>query len=63
MKGCSGGRRMLKLEDLQVDRLVAGIEPSAPVKLLYIRKAGDDPADGRRGRRPQKGLLRRRLLE
>lgn len=53
----------MKLEDLQVDRLVAGIEPSAPVKLLYIRKAGDDPADGRRGRRPQKGLLRRRLLE
>ncbi len=32
---------MLKLEDLQVDTHVAGIEPTAPVKILYVKKAGD----------------------
>lgn len=36
---------MLRLEDLQVDTHVAGIEPSGPVKLLYIKKAGEDAAD------------------
>lgn len=36
---------MLKLEDLQVDTHVAGIEPSVPVKILYVKKAGDDAAD------------------
>jgi hypothetical protein len=33
---------MLKLEDLQVDTHVAGIEPLAPVKVLYVQKAGPD---------------------
>lgn len=32
---------MLKLEEIQVDTHVSGIEPSAPVKVLYIKKAGD----------------------
>lgn len=36
---------MLKLEDLQVDTHVAGVEPSVPVKILYVKKAGDDAAD------------------
>ena len=36
---------MLKLEELQVDTHVAGIEPSGPVKVLYVKKAGDDAAD------------------
>ena len=36
---------MLKLEDLQVDTHVAGIEPSAPVKVLYINDVGEDAAD------------------
>lgn len=36
---------MLKLEDLQVDTHVAGIEPSVSVKILYVKKAGDDAAD------------------
>jgi len=34
--------RTMKLEDLQVDTHVAGIEPSGPVKILYIQKAGPD---------------------
>lgn len=36
---------MLKLEDLQIDMHVAGIEASAPVKLLYIKKADEEAAD------------------
>ena len=36
---------MLKLEELQVDTQVAGVEPSGPVKVLYVKKAGEDAAD------------------
>jgi superfamily II DNA or RNA helicase len=35
----------LKLEELNVDTHVAGIEPSGPVKVLYVKKAGEDAAD------------------
>lgn len=35
----------MKLEELQVDTHVAGIEPSDPVKVLYSRMAGDGAAD------------------
>jgi superfamily II DNA or RNA helicase len=34
--------RMMKLEDIQVDTHVTGIEPSGPVKILYVQKAGPD---------------------
>jgi hypothetical protein len=36
---------MLKLEESQVDRHVAGIEPSAPATILYIKRAGEDAGD------------------
>ena len=35
----------MKLEELQVDTHVAGIEPSAPVKVLYVKRAGEDAVD------------------
>jgi len=35
----------VKIEDLQVDTHVAGIEPSGPVKVLYLKKTGEDTAD------------------
>ena len=34
--------RMLKLEDLQVDTHVVGVEPSGQVKVLYVKKAGPE---------------------
>ena len=38
--------RMLKLEDLQVDTHVVGVEPSGQVKVLFLRqKAGPDAVD------------------
>ena len=37
--------RMLKLEDLQVDTHVVGVEPSGQVKVLYVKKAGPDAVD------------------
>lgn len=53
---------MLRLEDLQVDTRVAGIEPSAPVKLLYIQVAGEDAADlPHDGRVPKRKLWREGL--
>ena len=36
---------MLRLDKLQVDTQVAGIEPSGPVKVLYVKMAGSDAAD------------------
>ena len=36
---------MLTLGDRQVDTHVAGSEPSAPVKLLYIEKTGEDAGE------------------
>jgi hypothetical protein len=36
---------MLKLEEIQVDTHVSGIEPSAPVKVLYVKMAGGDAVD------------------
>jgi superfamily II DNA or RNA helicase len=36
---------MLKLDQIQVDTQVAGIEPSGPVKVLYMKMAGSDAAD------------------
>ena len=36
---------MLTFEELQVDTHVVGIEPSGPVKVLYVKKAGEDAAD------------------
>jgi superfamily II DNA or RNA helicase len=36
---------VLKLEELEVDTHVAGIEPSANVKVLYLKKAGPDAFD------------------
>lgn len=35
----------MKLEDLQVETHVAGVEPASPVKILYVKKAGDDAID------------------
>lgn len=35
----------MKLEELRVDTHVAGIEPSAAVKILYVKLAGADAAD------------------
>ena len=32
---------MLKLEEIQVDTHVSGIEPFAPVKILYVKKGAD----------------------
>lgn len=37
--------RMLKLEDLEVDTHVVGVEPSGQVKVLYVKKAGPDAVD------------------
>jgi superfamily II DNA or RNA helicase len=36
---------VLKLEDLQVDTHVTGIEPAAAVQILYLKKAGPDAVD------------------
>ncbi len=36
---------MIRLEALQVDTHVNGIEPSGPVKVLHVKQAGDDAAD------------------
>jgi SNF2 family DNA or RNA helicase len=36
---------MLKLEDLQVDTHVLGIEPLGPVQVLYIKRAGTEALD------------------
>lgn len=36
---------MLKLEELRVDTQVAGIEPSGPVKVLYVKRASDEASD------------------
>ena len=36
---------MLKLEALEVDTHVAGIEPSGPVKVLYVKAAGPEAVD------------------
>ncbi len=46
----AGSRRLralsvLKLEDLQVDTHVGGIEPQAAVQILYLKKAGPDAVD------------------
>jgi SNF2 family DNA or RNA helicase len=35
----------MKLDELQVDTHVLGIEPSAPVKILYLKKAGAEAVD------------------
>ena len=37
--------RMLKLEVLEVDTHVVGVEPSGQVKVLYVKKAGPDAVD------------------
>lgn len=37
--------RMLKLEDLEVDTHVVGVEPTGQVKVLYVKKAGPDAVD------------------
>ena len=36
------GDALLKLEDLQVDAVVDGIDPSGPAKVLHVTKAGPD---------------------
>jgi SNF2 family DNA or RNA helicase len=36
---------MLKLADLEIDTHVAGIEAGGPVKVLYVKRAGDDAVD------------------
>jgi SNF2 family DNA or RNA helicase len=36
---------VLTLDQLQVDTQVAGIEPSGPVKVLYVKMAGSEAAD------------------
>lgn len=36
----SRGAEMLKLDQLLADTQVAGIEPSGPVKVLYVKTAG-----------------------
>ncbi len=46
----AGSRRLrplsvLKLEDLQVDTHVGGVEPQAAVQILYLKKAGPDAVD------------------
>src|SRR5262245_61550416 len=33
---------MLRLEDIQVDTHLSGIEPAQAVKVLYVQKAGSD---------------------